>query len=228
MQFEIKTANKLTKRWKFIFAARFMLLNISQFISRILHPLLLPFYSVIFIFELNSYIRYVVSGPLQWVVLAIVFITTFLLPVLFALWLRHKGIISSLQLEHQEDRKIPYALTSVFFLMAFYFLKKLPVPSLIPVMMLGGSAVILTAYFLNLRWKVSIHMAGMGCAAALIWKLPGLLYLDLTFFFILAILLSGITGTARLFAGTHTPMQVYSGFIVGFSVQSFVLSHLLN
>jgi membrane-associated phospholipid phosphatase len=44
------------------------------------------------------------------------------------------------------------------------------------------------------------------------------LKVNLSFYLILVILFAGITGTARLHLKAHTPVEVYSGFVIGFVV----------
>jgi membrane-associated phospholipid phosphatase len=63
-----------------------------------------------------------------------------------------------------------------------------------------------------------MHMVALGGLIALILYISFYLKVNLSFYLILAVLASGITGTARLLLNAHTPGEVYSGFILGFAV----------
>lgn len=184
---------------------------------------MMPFYSMVLIFNLPAYISYSIAPQLQWIVYALVFITTFVMPVLFTLFLVQKKIVGSLELEKKEERRVPYLATIFFYLIAFYLLKMLPVPSFFPLVILGAALVILTGFFINLKWKVSVHTMGIGGVLGLTWGLSEILYIPVTIPFITLILLSGLIGTARLIRGTHTQMQIYTGFFIGFGIELMVM-----
>ena len=84
--------------------------------------------------------------------------------------------------------------------------------------MLGGLITLLITLLITIRFKISIHMVGMGGLMALIIFISFYLKVNLSFYLILAVLIAGITGTARLQLKAHNPVEVYSGFILGFAV----------
>ncbi len=61
-------------------------------------------------------------------------------------------------------------------------------------------------------------MIGAGGLVALIAFLAFSLQVDLQFYLGITVLLAGLTGTARIILKAHTPVQVYTGFLTGFSV----------
>ncbi len=61
-------------------------------------------------------------------------------------------------------------------------------------------------------------MVGLGGLIALIIFISFYLKVNLSFYLILTVLFTGLTGTARLLLKAHTPVEVYSGFILGFAV----------
>ena len=197
--------------------------TVANIISYIFHPLLMPFYAMLLIFNLPTYISYSVPSKLKQIIFAVVFITTFVMPVLFTMFLVQKKIVSSLELEKKEERKLPFIATAFFYLITFYLVRLLPVPGFFPLAILGAALVIIVGFFISLRWKISVHTMGVGGLLGLMWGLSEILYVQVTILFILVILLSGVIGTARLIRGSHTQMQIYAGLIIGFAIELMVM-----
>lgn len=198
--------------------------SLARFLSYILHPLLMPFYAVVLVMNLNTYIAYSISTQVQRIIISLVFITTGALPILTALILLQKGKIRSLEMESIAERRIPFISTAVFYLICFYLLQQLPVPRLLSLMVLGATITIFIAWILSYGWKVSIHMIGIGGLTGMFLGLSQVLNADLLNMIILVILLSGVLGTARLILGAHTPKQIYVGFLIGLITEWLVIT----
>ena len=76
--------------------------------------------------------------------------------------------------------------------------------------------------FISYFWKISAHLVGWGGLVGLILILSLRFNTDLMLFLILAILSSGFIGFARLKLEAHNPLQVYSGFLLGFVIMIVV------
>ena len=198
----------------------------SRILSYVLHPLLMPFYAVVVVMSLNTYIAYSISTHVQRIIISLVFITTGALPVLTALILLQKGMIRSLEMETIYERRIPFITTAVYYLICYYLLQQLPVPRILSLMVLGATATIFIAWILSFRWKVSIHMIGIGGFTGMLFAISQVLNAPLIIVIILSILISGILGSARLSLNAHTPSQVYTGFLIGFVVEWMVITGL--
>jgi len=84
---------------------------------------------------------------------------------------------------------------------------------------MGAITVIAIALLVTLKWKISVHMLGVG---GLLGALIGLNYrfsLDWLIIIIFVTLLSGLIGFARLETKSHNPNQVYIGFLIGFIIE---------
>lgn len=82
----------------------------------------------------------------------------------------------------------------------------------------GGIAILLTA-FINLKFKISAHMVGIGGLLGVLISISYLIKFDMTLFYIFVIILAGIVGFARLTLNEHKPLQVYAGFLLGLTIQ---------
>ena len=205
-----------------------MPLSLARILSYILHPLLMPFFAVVLVMNLNTYIAYSISPQVQRIIISLVFITTGALPVLTAILLLQKGMIKSLEMDSIAERRIPFISTAVFYLICFYLLQQLPVPRLLSLMVLGATITIFIAWLLSFRWKVSIHMIGIGGLMGMLFGLSQILNADLLTIIITTVIFSGLLGTSRLILGAHTPKQVYFGFLIGFLTEWLVIMWFSN
>lgn len=205
-----------------------MSLRLSKYISIVFHPLLMPFYAMAILFNLQSYITYSMAPEVKKIVLFIVFITCFVLPVLITLYLLQKGFIHSLEMSERKERHVPFLAAMLMYVCCYLLLRQLPAPDLVPAIVISGAIVIAVAFAVNLRWKISIHMIGLGGLAGIIFISGDRILTDVSFYFLLVLLVSGITGWARLSENAHTSMQVYAGFMAGFITTVFTLNSILQ
>jgi len=201
-----------------------MFRSIPAFVSYVFHPLLMPLYAVAVLFSLNTYLSFSIPWPVRLFIYGTVLITTLALPALFVLLLYQRGSVKSLEMESPDERRLSFLVTAVFYFIAYWMMKLLPVPRIFPVLFAGACLIILLAFLVNFRWKISIHMMGIGGLLGLLWRLPDILYVNILPTFTLVVVVAGLVGTARLMRNAHTPLQVYAGFFAGFCIQAGILS----
>jgi hypothetical protein len=81
---------------------------------------------------------------------------------------------------------------------------------------------------LNLRWKLSEHMAGMGGVIGGVISFSALFGYNPLWWLCLFILISGILGSARIILTHHSLGEVFGGFIVGLICAMMVLHPYTN
>ncbi len=189
--------------------------KIARIISLLFHPLLIPTYATLIFFSLKSYISQIISFRLKLLILGMIVITTFLLPALFIAIMRTRKVIQSFQMETQEERVYPFITTSVFYFLAYYMIRRIPVSDVFQLFLLGAAICSATGLLINFYSKVSIHMIGTGGLLGAIIGLSLRLNAGLIPLIVLIILISGFTGFARLKLNAHTQEQVYAGFLTG-------------
>ena len=156
----------------------------------------------------------------RWDILILIFISTFLFPVLSILIMKHYKVISSLKMRRRKERTLPFSLISLFYWLSTYLFWNNKIFDSEIIMMFGGvSLLIVLLTLINTVWKISIHSAGMGGALGILWLLnqqdP---YQKLYPVILVSILVCGAVMTARLYLNCHTPRQVYAGTVLGFTV----------
>jgi membrane-associated phospholipid phosphatase len=77
------------------------------------------------------------------------------------------------------------------------------------------------ALIISLRFKISLHSIGMAAATGYIYMLIPYAKFNLMPVFIVSLILTGIVGSARLVLSSHSPIQVYMGFLLGWNVSIF-------
>jgi hypothetical protein len=137
-------------------------MKFAQFISVLAHPLFMPSYAFSLLMYTNPYINMMISDSTKNVVIIILSLFTIVLPILTAIILKQLRVIDSIYMKTTEERKWPFVFTLVWYYMAFQLLAKLYIPQSFLLLMLGAISAIGLSLIITLRWKVSIHMLGIG------------------------------------------------------------------
>ena len=190
-------------------------MKIPRLISTIFHPLFMPLFGLILVFNASTYLDSSIPDNIQWVVIFTVFIFTCLLPILNVLYLRRKGMVRSIYLETKKERRLPYAITIIYYIILYTFLKELQLPPILYLIILGSMLASILAFIINFKWKISAHMIGIGGLVGMILGMAERLTLDLNGILIFLFLAAGLVGFSRLKLKAHNPAQIYTGFFVG-------------
>lgn len=176
--------------------------------------------SILFFFFLRGSIYYYLTPTnLKWIISSMIFSFSFLLPVINIYILYRLNRISSLRLEDQKERTFPYVLTSCFYFGLFYLFLDLSVWPSIKVLIFGGGLSILLTAFINLKYKISAHMVGIGGLLGSLIVLSYVLKYNAVPQIAFLVLLAGVIATCRLYLKAHQPRQIYSGFFLGLLTQ---------
>lgn len=200
-----------------------MIRTISKVLSYLLHPILMPSYAVLLIFQISSYYSTIVNDDIKLRVYIIVAINTLAIPVAAVYLMYLRGWIKSFTMEDRSERILPFIVTSICYFAAYYLLRFLPLPKVFNLLILGSATAIILATMITIRWKISIHMVGIGGIVGGLLSISQYLSVDFSQAILAVMLAAGMLGTARLMVSDHTPIQVYSGFLLGFACEYFVL-----
>lgn len=170
---------------------------------------------MVLLFGTETYLTYAITGNLRNFIFGVVLINSLFLPMAVFLFLMHRGVIESLHMRNASERTLPFLTVIIFQLSTFFLFKKLPVPDLIPQLILAGAVSVVLALFINLWWKVSIHMLGMGGLVGTFIGMALRYQVDALNLIMALVLMSGLVGYARLRLDAHTPGQVYTGWTMG-------------
>lgn len=197
------------------FISRFLYKRFPLFISYIFHPLLFPTLGVYIILNSGTYISLMPSEAKN-IIMLLVGTCTFGLPLAFVPFFQYRKITSSIMMDQAQERTIPLLITASFYYLAFYLLRRMGVPAIIQAFILASSIAVTVTLLITSKWKISAHMIGIGGLLGLLVSLGALQDANIILFLMIAVLISGLTGFARLSLNSHTPLQVYAGFGIGF------------
>lgn len=186
----------------------------------------MPTYGILLLFHYSPYLAYSIDEKVRLYIYAVVFLSTFAIPVLISLFLLRQGVLSSLILKERKERALPFIVTAISFLSGYYILKQLPIPKIFYLFLLGALTSIIIALLVNYKWKISLHMIGMGGIVGALFAMSQIFLINMMLPIVLWLLLSGILGTARLSLETHKSSEIYIGFITGF-ISLFLIIGLL-
>lgn len=194
----------------------------ANFISILFNPLIIPTLGTILVFRSGGLFSLWPLGIVTWTVL-IVSLGTLWLPLVILQLLKCMQFIPDLQLENLEDRRIPYTLVLVPYIITCYYLRQLPVPEAVSNMVISATVALGVNIIFLFFWKISSHAIGVGGLVALVLVL--FLRWHATHFTILylAIFIAGLVCWARLWLMVHTVSQVYAGFATGFLITFLIL-----
>lgn len=183
-------------------------------LSLLLHPLLVPLYFLLFVFEGDSLFAFIPLGAKLYCYIVTVF-TLMIMPLVGLCLFKHFRLIRSYALDEKQERVYPALMVVTFAFLGFWLLRKVPYTDIIQQFYLV--LIILLSFFsvITLRWKISMHMIAMGglCGSLLIL---GLKYAGNIQGSLMALLvLTGLLASCRLYLDKHTPLQIYAGFLFG-------------
>jgi hypothetical protein len=189
--------------------------TIANIISVLFHPMFMPTYGILILFNSGTYLSYI---PFEYkrLIFIIILVNTAIIPISLVPFYLYRKIIGNIHMESTRERVIPLLVNSILFYFAYYLLSKLNIPSLIKSYILAGAVTVFIALLISFKWKISIHMIGIGGLLGAILVISFRLVADLKLFWMALIIVAGLTGFARLRLCSHNPVQVYIGFIAGF------------
>lgn len=190
----------------------------ARIISYVGHPLLVPTYIYAMVFLIHPY--YIKEREQYLILIGLIFFITFFIPTWATFFLYKLGIIKSMTMERLGERKIPFLMTSILYVVGSYLMSQATFLNKEFVVFMYSIAVNVTITgFVSTKWKISAHAVGVGGFLGI------LTYTNLTFdfdFFQSMYFISILGGAgvlwARLFLHAHNPKQVYTGLIGSFLI----------
>lgn len=194
----------------------------AKAISTIFHPIVIPTMGIFIIFQSSFYLSMMpIEG--QKAIYLIVFISTFVLPLLMLSVFLLRKVVKSLEMTQKQERIVPFFVTSVFYFFSFYTLNKLSAPGFITSYILGAFIIVFLVAITSFWWKISAHMAGIGGLVGMILALSDIYSIYNPFFFLEAIVIAGFIGSSRLYLKAHDVNQTAAGFAMGLAVMMSVM-----
>jgi hypothetical protein len=171
-------------------------MNLSRIISGVAHPMLMPLYSIFVVFHSGTFLDFTPPQLIR-VIYLIVGISTILLPISILPLLKAQNFVSDYGLTKRRERMVPLALSLIFYSLGFYLLMKFPITRIIAHLQLAAIISIGIIALISTKWKISIHMAGIGGFIGMIMSFTLLYAGSMRMYFMLGILLAGLLAYSR-------------------------------
>lgn len=202
------------------------LIRTARVISAIFTPFSIPFLAFLILF-LFSYLRIM---PIQYklIVLGVVYCFTILMPTLTIFLFRKINGFSPEDLGERKRRFMPFLLTITSYVFCLVMMHRLNIPWYMTGIILAALIMMVICIVVNLKWKLSEHMAGVGAIVGGLVSFSALFGYNPVWWLCLFILIAGVLGTARIILQHHTLGEVLVGFAVGLICSLLVLHPLGN
>jgi len=188
-----------------------------KIISIVFQPLLIPTYGMIMLMSMDVFSPL----PFIWRLISVsgTFVFTGLLPAVPILLMLRKGDISSVFISKREERTMPYLFSFLAYVFWVLFMwRTMQFPTFLVAMGIGAVVSIFIIVFINLKWKISAHLAGIGGLAGSVFGVCYRMAINPVWLFATLLLISALVALARIELKAHTPAQTLAGFAVGFLV----------
>ena len=198
------------------------MLRVARITSIVFTPFSIPFLAFLVLF-LFSYLR-IMPILYKGIVLGIVYCFTILTPTITIFLFRKINGFARQELSERKKRYVPILLTIISYVFCLLMMRKLNIPWYMTGIIFVSLVISIICILVNLKWKLSEHMAGMGGIIGGLVSFSALFSYNPVVWLCLFILIAGILGSARIVLGHHTLGEVLSGFVV-WLVCSFLILH---
>lgn len=198
-------------------------MRFHKLISVILHPIVIPTIGVLLFLAITPEN---ITKQRQYLLLSIVFFTTYIIPVITLVILKAIGIIKSFQVESIRERKVPLFLMLLIFYFLGWILINIPDFKDLGIMFYGTNfalAIIYVLFFFKI--KTSLHVVSMSSALGFFLIYGGVNSILILPIACVILVLTGLVASSRLHLKAHSRTEIYLGFFLGLITQ--YLSYLL-
>jgi membrane-associated phospholipid phosphatase len=184
-------------------------------ISFVFQPLLMPTYGIAMLINLDVFDVL----PFIWRMIAIIgtLLFTGILPAVPILMMLRRGEVNDLFISKREERTMPYLFTFLAYIFWTLFMwRVLNFPVFMVAAGIGTAISILLITFINLKWKISAHLSGIGGLVGGIFGICYRMAYNPIWLFVLVLFISALVAISRIALKAHTPGQTLAGFSLGF------------
>ncbi|MGW8315541.1 MAG: hypothetical protein ACWGNV_08070 [Bacteroidales bacterium] len=187
----------------------------ASVISILFHPLLMPTLGLMILLNSGSYVS-LLDPVAKRAILFVMALGTLVFPLMMLPVFFYRNLVMNQKGSVLEERWIPRIIILILYIITCIYFLRLPLNRIIQGYMLSVAATMALLTLISIRVQISMHTAALGGVAGLIIALIIFFGTQLEGFLLIALLAGGIVGTARLLEGAHRPVEIYSGFAVGF------------
>jgi membrane-associated phospholipid phosphatase len=159
----------------------------------------------------------VFSNAWKWIAIGGTLLFTGLGPASPILIMMGRGKIKDLYISKKEDRTLPYIFSFLSYVFWTYFLwQTLHFPIFLVAVGIGSIISILLIILINLKWKISAHLASVGGVVGGVFGISYRMAINPLWLLVLVLTIAALVALSRIELKAHSPGQTLAGFIIGF------------
>lgn len=196
--------------------------TLAKAISVVFNPLLMPTLMLaVFYFYAPAIVNMTgISPEMRLGFLGFIAVYTFLMPILAIYFMYSRKWVQTLTLKNLRERRLPYLVTTIFYLfLSFFLYTRSSHYEMTAILLLFSVVVIIIVAVVSLWWQISAHAAAVGGSVGAFFITyfkygePSLYYASL-----ISLIIAGVVMAARLRLNAHSLAQVIAGLLVGIGV----------
>jgi len=191
--------------------------KVARVVSTLFHPLLMPTLGLLLLLNSGTYLS-LLDPAAKRALLFVMALGTLFFPLMMLPVLYYRNLITTFQDASREERLVPHLIILILYVITFVYFVRLPLSRVIHAYVLSVSILLFIILLVSLKFKICGHMAALGGISGLIITLILLYETPIQGMLMITLLAAGLTGTARLLMGVQRPVEVYSGYLLGFGV----------
>ena len=198
-------------------------MRISKILSYILHPIIMPIIVLYIGINYVGYFKAIFHQHTKFIYV-IILLSTLVLPLISAsIYVYGPSKVKSFSMKSKEERLGPLLSTLFIMTISFPIFNSIAKLSLyMSSIYISSALLILLSYIITRKWKISLHMLGIGGVSGTFIAL-NIIFGGLFNWIILFLFFSGLLAFARLDQKAHNVPQVYTGFLLGCLFQVFFI-----
>ncbi len=194
----------------------------ANIISVIFHPLVMPLVGFFIIFNSGIFEVNIPSEVLKFTYLVVILFSIFL-PLSIIPFLVYWKLAQNIEFNSRQERFAPTFFAALSLVILYIFInQKVPI-DLIQAFSFSIACSAMVLLFLNLLFKISMHLMVLGGITGLMAILTIEYSADLFFWLSILIFITGLVSSARLYLKAHKPIEIISGYVIGFLINYSVL-----
>lgn len=200
--------------------------QVARILSFLFHPLLIPTCILVILLGLDPTFSVLLPLKMTFLVTGTILVTTFIFPLALIFIMFRMRMITSFYLQKREERIFPLIIIAIFYYLTFYLIRDIHLPRNFQLFILGATLLAVITLLVNFFFCISMHMTALGAVTGLFLGMTIISGGYSLYLFFGILLVSGLTGSARLTLNAHRPAEIYYGWLMGVVVMcltSFLL-----
>lgn len=163
----------------------------------------------------------------QYLLISIVFFSTYIIPLISLIILKSLGFINSFQAESIKERKIPLFIMLLIFYLLGKNLINIPDFKELGMLFFGTNFSLALVYLLfSAQIKSSLHIMSLSSTLGFFLIYGNLYSISTLPITIVIIILTGVLASSRLHLKAHNQKEIYLGFFIGL-IGQYIASNML-